>query len=307
MVPPAGENNLLYIKGFSYGINIDGKFIPCYFSISLESAPKRSFQIVFDPNPRRSVMGKMWNAFLAQINKIANWFWTRDPIAQMQLEYDRAVAQLKEGREGLEQYRGLVERVNRQVAANEKRRETLTAKIKAYLKAGDRKTAGQLAIELQETETELKENKEQLDMHEKAYQNNVEKIKHASKELGKVREKIKKYEAELKMSQAEAELARLSQTFNFDLTTDFGELETVIQEKIDLNKATVRVAADLSEEGLDRIKAEKALEESMAEDLLGKFEVEMGIKTPETAKIETSVAGLGPEEQVEKEVVEEKE
>lgn len=248
-------------------------------------------------------MGKVWNAFLAQLNKLANWFWSRDPIAQMQLEYDRAVAQLKEGREGLEQYRGLVERVSRQVAANEKRVETLTAKIKAYLKAGDRKTAGQLAVELEETKKELAENKQQLEMHEKAYENNLEKIKYASKNLVKVREKIKKYEAELKMSQAEAELAKLSQTFNFDITTDFGQLENMIQEKIDLNRAKVKVAADLSEEGIEKIKAEKALEESMAEDLLTKFEIEMGLKSPETAKISETVTELGPEQS---EVVEEK-
>lgn len=248
-------------------------------------------------------MGKVWNAFLAQLNKLANWFWSRDPIAQMQLEYDRAVAQLKEGREGLEQYRSLVERVSRQVSANEKRVEMLTAKIKAYLKAGDRKTAGQLAVELEETKKELAENKQQLEMHEKAYENNLEKIKYASKNLAKVREKIKKYEAELKMSQAEAELAKLSQTFNFDITTDFGQLENMIQEKIDLNRAKVKVAADLSEEGIEKIKAEKALEESMAEGLLSKFEIEMGLKSPESAKIEESVTELGPEKS---EVVEEK-
>lgn len=253
-------------------------------------------------------MGKMWNAFVAQINKVANWFWTRDPIAQMQLEYDRSVATLKEGREGLEQYRGLVERVSRQVALNEKRIQKLTVKVKAYLKAGNRKMAGQLAVELKRTEEELIENKEQLEMHEKAYGNNVEKIKHASRKLAGVRQKIKKYEAELKMSNAEAELAKLSQTFNFDLTTDFGELEMVIQEKIDLNRAKVRVSADLSDEGIEEIKAEKDLEEHMAEDLLSKFEIEMGLKSPETANIKASVTGLGPEEtEQEEEVVEETE
>jgi len=250
-------------------------------------------------------MGKIWNAFMAQINKLANWFWTRDPIAQMQLEYDRAVAKLKEGREGLEQYRGLVERLDRQVKAGEKRVETLSAKIKAYLKAGDRQTAGQLAIELQQTKEQLEENKQQLELNETGYQNNVEKIKHATKDLAKVREKINKYEAELKMSQAEAELARLSETFDFNVTTDFGQIEQVIQEKIDLNRAKVKVAADLSEEGMERIQAEKALEESMAEDLLTKFEVEMGLKTPETADIEASVTGLGPEEVVEQDKIEE--
>ncbi|HOX46915.1 MAG TPA: PspA/IM30 family protein [Myxococcota bacterium] len=243
-------------------------------------------------------MGKVWNAVRAQFNKLANWFWTRDPIAQMQLEYDRAVEQMKEGRKGLEQYRGLVERVNRQVVDGEKRVQQLTAKIKAYLKAGDRATAGQLAIQLQSAEKDLAENKEQLKLHEAAYQNNVEKIKHATKKLGQVREKIQKYEAELKMSNAEAELARLSQTFNFDVTTDFGQLEQVIQEKIDLNRATVRVASDLSSEGVEEIKAEKALEASQAEDLLAKFEVDMGLKTPESTKIETSVKALGPEEAV---------
>jgi len=240
-------------------------------------------------------MGKLWNTIQAQLNKVANWFWTRDPIAQMQLEYDRAVAQLKEGREGLEQYRALVERVNRQVTAGEKKEATLTAKIKAYLKAGDRNTAGRLALQLSEVQKDLEENRNQLEMHEKSYQNNVEKIKHASKDLSKVREKIKRYEADLKMSQAEAEIARLSQTFNFDLTTDFGQIEEVVKEKIDLNRAVVRVAADMSEQGIEEIEAEKAMEAAMAEDLLSKFEVDMGLKTPETADIQLTTKELGPE------------
>ena len=239
-------------------------------------------------------MGKFWSAFRAQINKLANWFWTQDPIAQMQYEYDKAVEQMKEGRKGLEQYRALVERVSRQVANEKKQEATLTAKIKAYLKAGDRNTAGQLAIQLQKTKAELAENLEQQAMHEKAYNNNVEKVKHASKKLAGVREKIKRYEADLKMSNAEAELARLSQSFNFDVTTDFGELENVIQEKIDLNRAAVRVASDLSEEGMESIEAEKALEESMADDLLTQFEVDMGLKTAETADIIAADKSLGP-------------
>ena len=57
------------------------------------------------------ILHKVWSAFVAQINKVANLFWEADPVAQMQYEYDRSVEQLKEGRGGLEQYRGLVERV----------------------------------------------------------------------------------------------------------------------------------------------------------------------------------------------------
>ncbi len=61
------------------------------------------------------MLGKFWKALMAQVNKLANFFWQADPIAQMQLEYDNAVEQLKDGRVGLEQYRALVERVTRQV------------------------------------------------------------------------------------------------------------------------------------------------------------------------------------------------
>jgi phage shock protein A len=240
------------------------------------------------------IFAKIGKAIRAQFNKLANFFWTQDPIAQMQYEYDKAVADMKVGREGLEQYRALVERVQRQVAVNVKQQKQLEAKIRAYLKAGDRTTAGQLAIDLKKLKDELAENQEQLAMHERAYDNNVEKIKRATRKLADVKDKIKKYEADLKMSEAEAEVAKLSETFNFNVTTDFGQLESVVQDKIDVNRAKVRVAADLSEEGMEEIEAEKAMEEALAEDLLGEFEVEMGLKTAETADIQSAVKSIGP-------------
>lgn len=245
-------------------------------------------------------MGKLWKSLAAQFNKFVNFFWQADPIALMQLEYDNAVAQLKEGRQGLEQYRALVERVNRQVKTDEKRVVDLTAKVKAYLQAGDRTTAGRFAIELKRAQDDLKENEAQLDLHEKSYQNNLTKIQHASKKLGEVQAKIQRYDAELKMSSAEAEMAQLAQSLHFDVTTDFGQLEHVLQQKIDLNRAKVRVASDLSSEGIEEIESEQRMESAMAEDLLNQFEVDMGMKTPETAGIEPQEKSLGQAEQSEK-------
>ena len=31
------------------------------------------------------ILGKLWKALAAQMNKIANFFWTSDPIAQLQI------------------------------------------------------------------------------------------------------------------------------------------------------------------------------------------------------------------------------
>ena len=240
------------------------------------------------------IFGKLWSAFRAQVNKLANFFWTADPIAQMQYEYDKAVEELKVGREGLEQYRALVERVSRQVAGDKRHVANIEAKIKAYLSTGDRETAARFALELQKAKTELAENEGQLQLHEKAYENNVRKIKHASSKLADVREKIQKYDAELKMSRAEAEMAKLALTFNFDVTTDFGQLEQIMEEKISLNRAKVRVASDLSGEGIAEIEREEAMESAMADQALREFEMEMGLVTPESAGVEESVKQLGP-------------
>jgi hypothetical protein len=131
-------------------------------------------------------------------------------------------------------------------------------------------------------------------MHETAYGNSLKKIQHANEKLIELREKITKYDAELKMSAAEAEIAKLSETFDVNLTTDFGEIESVIQQRIDQNRGKVRVAADLSSKGIAEIQAEERMQASMAEDALSQFEVELGLKSPETSPVSQAAKDLGP-------------
>jgi phage shock protein A len=240
------------------------------------------------------ILQKFWGAFVAQLNRIANVFWEADPISQMRYEYDQAVAQLKEGRVGLEQYRGLVERVTRQVSANKSHVQKLEAETKAYLKAGDRATASKFALELQKAKQELAANEQQLEMHETAYGNNLRNIKHANEKLIELRGKIDKYDAELKMSAAEAEIAKLAEGFDLNITTDFGQIEQVIQQKIDQNRGRVRVAADLSKEGIAEIAAEERMQNVLAEEALTNFEVELGLKSPETTPVAQAAKDLGP-------------
>jgi phage shock protein A len=240
------------------------------------------------------ILQKFFGAIRAQLNKLANFFWEKDPIAQMRYEYDRSVEQLQEGRQGLEMYRALVERVGRQVAANKDHIGRLEAQIKAYLKAGERETAAKFALELEKAKKDLAQNEEQLGMHEQAYGNNLKKIQHAHKNLLAVREKIHKYDAELKMSAAEAEIAKLAEALDFNVTTDFGQIEDVIQRQIDQNRARVRVSADMSSKGVADIEIEERVEKSMAEDALRRYEVELGLRAPETTPLAEGAKNLGP-------------
>jgi phage shock protein A len=240
------------------------------------------------------ILDKLWKAIAAQFNKLANAIRGYDPVAEMQLEYDRSIDQIREGREGLAQYRALVERVLRQVDGQRKQVATLEAKIKAYLNAGDRDTAAKFALDLRRAKDDLAENEKQLGIHEQAYQNNLLKIQHAVKKLDEVKHKITKYDADLKMSRAEAEMAQLANQFHFDVTTDFGQAEQVIQDQIDRNRARVRVAADMSGEGLEDIQRDMAVEKTMAEDALREFEKDAGLVTPETTKATQTAKELGP-------------
>jgi phage shock protein A len=172
--------------------------------------------------------------------------------------------------------------------------QKLEAETKAYLKAGDRTTAAKFALELQKAKEELGANEQQLQLHETAYGNSLKKIQHANEKLIELREKITKYDAELKMSAAEAEIAKLSETFNVNLTTDFGEIESVIQQRIDQNRGKVRVAADLSQQGIADIQAEERMRAQLAEDALTNFEVELGLKSPETTAVAQTSKDLGP-------------
>ena len=71
-----------------------------------------------------------------------------------------------------------------------------------------------------------------------------------------------------------------------------GEIESVIQQKIDQNRGKVRVAADLSERGIAEIKAEERMQGQLAEEALRGFEAELGLKSPETTPLSQAAKDL---------------
>lgn len=245
------------------------------------------------------IFQKFATAIQAFFNGIANMFIERDPVAVMQLEIDRAAERLKSAREGLEQYQGLVQGLTRQVAKNQADAARLEAQIKAHLKAGNRDVAAQLAVQLKAIQGELATNQQQLELHTEAYKNHLLKVQQGNKDLAKLREKASRYSAELKMSKAEAEIARvgeaLGESLSGNLTTNLGQIEDVIQRQIDHNRGKAKVAADLSSKGVDDILAQQKAEQIEAESMLQQFEVEMGLKSPETTPIaEGTTKEVGP-------------
>jgi phage shock protein A len=247
------------------------------------------------------IMGKFGTAIRAFFNKIANMLWESDPHSILQLEVDQATQQIQVAREGLERYRGLVERVSMQVAAGKQNVQRLESQIKAHLQAGNREVAGQLAIQLQQAKTELMQNEQQLAMHTEAYNNNLLKLQQGQKDIVALRQKAQKLKADLEMAKAEAEIARVAEAISEsaipNFSTKIGQATELMQEQIAKHRGQARVAADMSSRGIEEIKATQAAEAAMGENLLKQFEVELGLVNAESAPQAATQKTLGPQTQ----------
>ncbi|MFN8573781.1 MAG: PspA/IM30 family protein [Gemmatimonadaceae bacterium] len=244
------------------------------------------------------IMGKFGTAIRAFFNKLANLLWESDPHAILQLEVDQATQQIQVAREGLERYRGLVERVSMQVAAAKQNAQRLESQIKAHLQAGNREVAGQLAIQLQQVKQDQAANEQQLAMHTDAYNNNLLKLQQGQKDIAALRQKAQKLKADLEMAKAEAEIARVaeavSETAIPNFSTKIGQATELMEEQIAKHRGAARVAADMSSRGVEDIKAQQAAEAALGENLLKQFEVELGLVNAESAPVTQAQKTLGP-------------
>lgn len=235
-----------------------------------------------------SRLRSIWNAIL---NSFVSGLEDKHVIELAEAKLQEATERLKEGREGLTTYQGLVLKVQTQVEENKRRIARLTSEIKAHLRAGNEQVAGQLALELQASKTDLAANEEQLKLHQEAYENNLVKMKQALKDIQGAKNDLEKKKAALKMERALAEVAETAGALNakLDLSSDFGSLMGKLDDQINRAKAKSKVAADLSGEGVEMVKAKQEAEKQMARDLLEQFKIEEGLVSAPAVAAEKTV------------------
>lgn len=224
---------------------------------------------------------KLWQTLWDQLAGIAYWGWGSDPLDRMQLEYDRAVEELKEGRQGLEQQRNLVEQIARQVRMHKERVALLEAQIRQHLAAGKREQAAARALEFNRAKEQLVESEESLAVYEESYERNFKKIQQATSRLAEVKQRINQYDHELKLTKAEAELAKVAENLDVDRGDDFVRFEQALSEKLTALRAQLRASTELSDRSLTEMEALAAAEEQQADAALLQFELDMGLDSTE--------------------------
>lgn len=227
------------------------------------------------------LFGRMKGIWYAILNTFVSGLEDKYVVELAESQLQQATERLKEGRTGLTTYQALVFKVQQQVEEGMRRVTRLTGEIKAHLKAGNEAVAAQLALELSQVKQDFATNEEQLKLHREAYDNNLLKMKNALKDIEKAKNELGKRKAALQMERALAEVAETAGALNtqFDVTTDFGSIMSRLDDKINQAKARGKVAADLSGQGVEQIKAKQEADKALGRELLEQFKIEAGLTT----------------------------
>lgn len=142
------------------------------------------------------------------------------------------------------------ERLRRQIADGERRKQDLEGRIMVMYNSGKEELAAELAGQLQEVEADLTENQTEFDHNESAYKEFVAACQTAEKET---RKKIEKLTASLSKAKAKEAMADVSEMLSGSITQqsasldNMQRLEEVVNEKLDKASGRVRAAQDSSQ------------------------------------------------------------
>jgi len=216
------------------------------------------------------MFAKFWNALCAQFNKLGDSFRRADPVAEMRLEYERGLARLRRAREGLASYRAVADQLALRAERDAHALENLDTRVDALLAAGDRPAAATAAVEADELRRRLEAARIETAGHEERYAAQLDALRDAAAQLKKTREDIRRYDAELRMGDAEAEAFKLMQGLDTDFTGDFAQIAEVIEDKLARRRAHARVAVDVAGDPTPKQRREERA--ALGEELLRRRE-----------------------------------
>ena len=220
-----------------------------------------------------------------------SWFgffvsYAEDPEVMLQQSIEEMRNTLPRLNQILVTTRATVIRLDQERVELEQKEKQLTSSIQAALREGSaeaRKIAEADALQLQQVRTELQATREQHSTADNAFQNaqlSVEDIKQKLRaKIEQARRAITESKKAAVMRSAAAALAELD-TYGTAATAE--KYLDEIKQRVAESKAAVEVATGGMD--VDRIKMERKAREIQAQSVLSEFEIEMGLKTPDTVR-----------------------
>jgi len=225
----------------------------------------------------------------------------QNPEALLEVEQENLRRQIGQYNQGLATHAGLCERLISQVRQLENEQRDLRARTSANLRAGNRDTAGQMALRLQTIDRELEENRGQLEQAEKTYK---DLVKARDVAINAARQKIESLKAgisDMKMKKAMAELTEMASS----MITNIGgsgetldRLSSIVEEERTKAAGRVRVARDSMD--MSGVVVKESEQKALADQALADFAAKEGIPLePAASSVEAEatpapVKSMGP-------------
>jgi phage shock protein A len=243
------------------------------------------------------LLARLRAVWYALLNQSVTEMEDKHVIALAETKVQQATEKLKEARQGLVNYQALVLKVQERVDTDRSRITSLTGQIKSYLTAGKEELAAQLALQLAQVKADLTSNEEQLGQHQENYENNLLKMKAALQDIESTRKDLEKKKAALQMEKALAEVSETAGALHakFDVSSDIGAILSRVDDQIHKARARTKVATDLSDHGIEELKAKAEVEKAHAKEILHHFRIEQGLAEPGS---QTSQKTMGPKTRV---------
>ncbi len=104
-------------------------------------------------------------------------------------------------------------------------------------------------------------------------------MKAALKDIESAKKALEKKKAALQMERALAEVSETAGALNtkFDVSTDIGSILTRVDDQIHKARARSKVASDLSDQGVEELKAKAEADKAHAREVLQQFKIEQGL------------------------------
>ncbi len=224
------------------------------------------------------MFGRIANLFKGFLSLFVSGIERRNPEALLELEQENLRKQVGNFNQGLASHAGLAERLMSQVRKLEAEQKDLRAKTTAHVRAGNNTAAGQYALRLQSVETQLAENRTQLEQAETTYKNLVKARDVAVQTARSKIEGLKGAINDMRMKQAMAELHEMAGGM---ITTIGGSGDTLnrLHEMVEeeRNKAAGRARVAKDSIDMSQVDLKEGEMTALADQALADFAAREGI------------------------------
>jgi phage shock protein A len=218
----------------------------------------------------------------------------KNPEALLELERENLREQISSFNQGLATHAGLCERLMGQVRKLEAEAKELRAKTAAHLRAGNKSAAGQYALRLQTIESQLEENRKQLEQAETTYKNLVKARDVAVQSARAKIESLKGAINELRMNQAMAEIHEMASGMISNIG-GAGDTLNRVHEMVEEERTKAAGRARMAKDSIDMtgVEVKEAELTALADQALADFAAREGMSIPGEAAAAPAARTMG--------------